>query len=125
MPARRATPRTSPFLAWFERMSVAATVLEKCTVHLATAVRFVVSLDEMDTICAAPEDVRCVSVGALISVWDDEVAFGLDFGLASCGDESFSNRLCSGFAFPSQSLLGCELEENRRMLEDEVWPGRS
>lgn len=48
--------------------------LEKWTEQTATAVRLVVDLDEIGTMCAEPVGVRCVSFGRSATGW--EVVFG-------------------------------------------------
>jgi len=68
IPAMRATPSTSPFWALLELMRVAATGLEKWTLQIAMAVRFVGCLEEMETMWASPEGVRWVRVGAASDV---------------------------------------------------------
>ncbi len=63
MPAILATPSTSPFLDRFSLMSACAVVSEKWTLQTAMAVRFVGALSDIETMCASPEELRCVSAG--------------------------------------------------------------
>src|SRR5277367_4522707 len=76
MPAIRATPKTSPFLARFSRMRVAATELENWTLQTAVAVRLETSLDDIDTICAFPDVFRCVRLGFKEQPLLEGVVFG-------------------------------------------------
>lgn len=64
IPAMRATPSTSPFVARFERIKDSVDALEKTILQVAVAVREVTDLLVIETMCACPEDVRCVRVGA-------------------------------------------------------------
>lgn len=56
-----------------------AIALEKCTLHTAVAVREVVGLEEMGTMCAVPVGVRWVSFGEAGAMGG--VDGGLDGGL--------------------------------------------
>jgi hypothetical protein len=69
----RAVPSTSPFIALFSRINLAATGFENVTVAAAIAVRRVTGLDAMETICADPEGVRWVSFGVVgLDAWERE-----------------------------------------------------
>lgn len=63
MPATRLTARTSPFLRDAELIRLSGVGLLKCTVPTAMAVRMVWALEETETMCAEPEEVRCGSEG--------------------------------------------------------------
>jgi hypothetical protein len=64
MPAILATPKTSPFFMALARMSGSAVLFEKWRVQTAMAVREVMGLEEMGTMCAEPVGVRWVSFGS-------------------------------------------------------------
>jgi hypothetical protein len=82
IPAIRATPRTSPFFSWLERIRGRAVGFEKRIEQMATAVRLVMALEDIGTMWAEPVGVRCVRFGVEVDGWEAGFA---GFGVG--GDE--------------------------------------